>query len=162
RKARIESSTNPASLSVSVWIATCTSCSSATESAQSIAAGVVPQSSWSLSPIAPAAICSRRGSGAEALPFPRKPRLTGNADAAVTDADVGLHDPPVVHDDGVGDDDVEDAVGPGRPRRLTHPVADHLATAELRLLTSHGQVALDADQELGVGETHAVAGRRTV
>src|SRR3989449_6362785 len=79
-----------------------------------------------------------------------------------SDADVGLHDPPVVHDDGVGDDDVEDAVGPGRPCRLTHPVADHLATAELRLLTSHGQVALDADQELGVGETHAVAGRRTV
>ena len=30
----------------------------------------------------PAAICSRSGSGAEALPLPRKPRLTGNASAA--------------------------------------------------------------------------------
>jgi len=80
--ARIESSTKPLSLSVSVWIATCTSSSSATPSAQSIAAGVVPQSSCSLSPIAPAAICSRSGSGAEALPLPRKPRLIGNASAA--------------------------------------------------------------------------------
>ena len=32
--------------------------------------------------MAPAAICSRNGSGAEALPFPRKPRLTGNSSAA--------------------------------------------------------------------------------
>ena len=32
--------------------------------------------------MAPAAICSRSGSGAEALPLPRKPRLTGNASAA--------------------------------------------------------------------------------
>ena len=30
----------------------------------------------------PAAICSRSGSGAEALPLPRKPRLTGNSSAA--------------------------------------------------------------------------------
>ena len=81
-KARIESSTNPASFSVSVWMATCTSYSSATESAQSIAAGVVPQSSCSLSPMTPAAICSRSGSGAEALPLPRRPMLTGNSSAA--------------------------------------------------------------------------------
>ena len=52
--ARIVSSTKPDSFSVSVWIATCTSISSATERQLSIAAGVVPQSSWSLSPIAPA------------------------------------------------------------------------------------------------------------
>ncbi len=32
--------------------------------------------------MAPAAICSRNGSGAEALPLPRKPRLIGNASAA--------------------------------------------------------------------------------
>ena len=81
-KARIESSTKPASLSVSVWMATWMSYSSATPSAQSMAAGVVPQSSCSLSPITPAAICSRSGSGADALPLPRKPRLIGNSSAA--------------------------------------------------------------------------------
>src|SRR2546426_1054665 len=177
RKARIESSTNPASLSVSVWIATCTSCSSATESAQSIAAGVVPQSSWSLSPIAPAAICSRRGSGAEALPFPRKPRLTGNASAASSirwtfhdpDVDVvalvpvaGPAPPPAI------------IVGPARSPPQTGcgqmeggcvsspPPGVIFPSPASPPLPSHGEVAVDADQELGGGETPAVAGRRTV
>src|SRR5919197_985177 len=184
-KARMESSTKPASFSVSVWIATWTSYSSATPSAQSMAAGVVPQSSWSLRPMAPAAICSRSGSGAEALPLARKPRLIGNASAAssmrwmfhspgvqvvaavpvagpvppptsvvspalsasvticgqmkwmwvsrppaVTEADVGLHDAPVIHDHRVGDDRVENLVHPRGARRLAHAVADHLAAAE--------------------------------
>ena len=55
-KAAIESSTNPDSLSVSVWMVTCTSSPSATERQQSMAAGVVPQSSCSFSPMAPARI----------------------------------------------------------------------------------------------------------
>ena len=76
------SSTKPASFSVSVWMATCTSCSSATASAVSIAAGVVPQSSCSLRPTAPASTCSRSGPGAEALPLPSRPRLTGNSSIA--------------------------------------------------------------------------------
>jgi hypothetical protein len=56
-------STKPDSLSVSVWIATCTSISSATVRQQSMAAGVVPQSSCSLRPMAPARTCSRSGFG---------------------------------------------------------------------------------------------------
>src|SRR3974377_2324180 len=47
-KALMVSSTKPDSLSVSVWIITWMSNSSATERQQSIAAGVVPQSSCSL------------------------------------------------------------------------------------------------------------------
>ncbi len=47
-----------------------------------MAAGVVPQSSWSLRPIAPARICSRNGSGVEQLPLPRKPRFIGYSSAA--------------------------------------------------------------------------------
>ena len=82
RNARMVSSTKPASFSVSVWIATCTSLSSATPRQQSIAAGVVPQSSCSFSPQAPAATCSRSGSGSELLPLPKKPRLTGYSSAA--------------------------------------------------------------------------------
>ena len=48
------SSTKPLSLSVSVWIATCVSVISATVRQLSIAAGVVPQSSCSFRPMAPA------------------------------------------------------------------------------------------------------------
>jgi hypothetical protein len=48
----------------------------------SIAAGVVPQSSWSLSPIAPASICSASGAGRLALPLPRKPKFIANPSAA--------------------------------------------------------------------------------
>src|SRR4030067_836762 len=47
-----------------------------------MAAGVVPQSSCSLSPMAPASICSSNGCGRLALPLPRKPRVIENASAA--------------------------------------------------------------------------------
>ncbi len=56
RKAAIESSTYPDSFSVSVWIVTWTSSPSATDRQQSIAGGVVPQSSWSFRPTTPARI----------------------------------------------------------------------------------------------------------
>ncbi len=81
-KAASVSSTNPDSLSVSVWMATCTSNCSATVRQQSMAAGVVPQSSCSFKPMAPASICSMSASGRLALPLPRKPRFIGNASAA--------------------------------------------------------------------------------
>src|SRR4026208_2545184 len=82
--AAIDASTKPDSFSVSVWIATCTSIFSATARQLSIAAGVVPQSSWSLRPIAPAVTCSVRGKGNDALPLPRKPRFIGKASAAAS------------------------------------------------------------------------------
>ncbi len=81
-KAAIESSTKPDSFSVSVWIITCTSNLSPTERQQSIAAGVVPQSSCSFSAQAPPRICSSSAAGSDALPLPAKARLTGNASAA--------------------------------------------------------------------------------
>ena len=56
---------------------TCTSSSSATPRQVSMAAGVVPQSSWSFRPMAPAKTCSRSGSGVPQLPLPRKPRFIG-------------------------------------------------------------------------------------
>ena len=75
-------STKPDSFSVSVWIATCTSMRSATVRQLSIAAGVVPQSSCSFSPQAPASICSLRPAGLLALPLPKKPRFIGRPSAA--------------------------------------------------------------------------------
>ncbi len=43
---------------------------------------------------------------------------------------------------------------------LAHAVADDLAAAELHLLAVGGEVALDLDHEVGIGEPHRVAGRR--
>ena len=65
-----------------MWIITCTSYSSATDRQQSIAAGVVPQSSCSFSAQAPALTISSSAAGRDALPLPAKPRLTGKASAA--------------------------------------------------------------------------------
>ena len=84
--------------------------------------------------------------------------LADGGDEPVLQADVGFDDPPMVEDDGVGDDGVD-----GAPRvgglRLPHAVADHLAAAELHLLAVSGEILLDFDHELGVGEADAVAGR---
>ncbi len=80
--AAMVSSTKPDSFRVSVWMATCTSYCSATARQLSMAAGVVPQSSCSFRPMAPAASCSSRASGRLALPLPRKPRFMGKASAA--------------------------------------------------------------------------------
>ena len=70
-------STKPDSLSVSVWIDTWTSIESPTFNAASIVAGVVPQSSCSFRPMAPAAICSRSGAAWLALPLPSRPMFMG-------------------------------------------------------------------------------------
>ena len=89
-------------------------------------------------------------------------RVAGLADAgdlAVLDADVGLDDAPVVDDQRVGDDGVDGAVGAGH-LALAHAVADHLAAAELHLLAVGGEVLLDLDDEIGIGEADLVAGGR--
>ena len=75
-------STKPDSLRVSVWIATWMSWRSATSRQLSIAAGVLPQSSCSFRPMAPASTCSSSGSGRLALPLPVKPMFIGKASAA--------------------------------------------------------------------------------
>ena len=248
-KAAMVSSTKPNSFNVSVWIITCTSNRSATDRQQSIAAGVVPQSSCSFSAAAPARTISSSAAGREALPLPAKPRLTGRPSAACNmrarwngpgvqvvaavpvagpvpppnrvvtpeasassiscgqmkwicasmppavrilpspamisvpgpmtmvtfgwmsglpalpiaamrpsrEADIGLHDAPVVDDQRVGDDGVDRAFGLGR-LRLAHAVADHLAAAELHFLAVGGEVAFDFHEQVGVGQAHAVAG----
>ena len=63
-------------------MATWVSVSSATFRQLSMAAGVVPQSSCSFRPMAPASICSCSAVGRLALPLPRKPRFIGKASAA--------------------------------------------------------------------------------
>jgi hypothetical protein len=83
--------------------------------------------------------------------------LADGGDAAVLQADIGLVDAGVIDDQRVGDDGVDGAAGAG-DLGLAHAVADHLAAAELHLLAIGGEVALDLDEELGVGKAHLVAG----
>ena len=85
--------------------------------------------------------------------------LADPLDAAVLQPDVGLDDPPVIEDEGVGDDGVDGAVGVRR-LRLPHAVADDLAAAELHLLAVGGEVALDLDHEVRVGKAQRVADGR--
>ena len=49
---------------------------------ESIAAGVVPQSSWSFKPQTPASTCSIRGAWWLSLPLPVMPTLTGRESKA--------------------------------------------------------------------------------
>jgi hypothetical protein len=77
------------------------------------------------------------------------------ADTPILDGDVGLDDAPVVEDQGVGDDRVR-RVGAGG-LGLSHAVADHLAAAELDLLAVDRVVLLDLDEQLRIGQAHAVA-----
>src|SRR5262249_14477528 len=83
-------------------------------------------------------------------------RLADADDAAVLQADVGLHDAPVVDDQRIGDHGVDRALR-ARALALAHAVADHLAAAELHLLAVDGVVLLDLDEEIGVGKPHLVA-----
>ena len=73
--------------------------------------------------------------------------------------DVGLDDAPVVEDEGVGDDQIDGAVGVRR-LRLPHAVADDLAAAERDLVAVDGEVALDLDHEVRVGKAQLVADGR--
>ena len=89
-------------------------------------------------------------------------RIAGLADGenvAVLDADVGLHDAPMVENERIGDDGIDGALPVG-DLRLPHAVADHLAAAEFHLLAVNGEILLDLDDEIGIGEPDAVAGRR--
>ena len=65
----------------------------------------------------------------------------------------------MVEDHGVGDDGVDGALG-AAPLALPHAVADDLAAAELDFLAVDRAVALDLDDELGVGQPQPVAGGR--
>ncbi len=85
--------------------------------------------------------------------------LANRMDLAVADRHVGLDDPPVVENDGVGDDSVRRALC-ARNLRLAHAVADHLTAAEFHLFSIGGEILLDLDEEFGVGEADSVARRR--
>ena len=84
--------------------------------------------------------------------------LAYGSDPAVGDRDVRLDDPPMVQDQRIGDDGVDGALGLAA-LGLAHAVADHLATAEFDLLAIESEITLHLDEQLGIRQADAVAGR---
>ena len=85
--------------------------------------------------------------------------LADGGDSAFLEADIGFDDSPVVENERVGDDGVDRALLVG-DLALAHAVADHLAAAEFHLLAIGAEILLHRDDEIGIGEPHAVARRR--
>ena len=83
--------------------------------------------------------------------------LADRENHAFLDRDVGFHNAPVIDDQRVGDDGIDRALPVG-DLGLPHAVADHLAAAEFHLLAIDGEILLDLDDEIGVGQPHLVAG----
>ena len=84
--------------------------------------------------------------------------LADGVDVAVLEADIALYDPPMIDDQHIGDDGVDRALLVG-DLALAHAVADHLAAAEFHLLAISAKIFFHFDDEVGVGEPHAVARR---
>src|SRR5262249_50942719 len=83
--------------------------------------------------------------------------LADGCNAAAFQADVGLDDSPMVENQRVGDHGIDRAGFVG-DLALAHAVADHLAAAEFHLLAVGAKILLYLDDDVGVGEAHAVAG----
>jgi len=85
-------------------------------------------------------------------------RLADGSDAAIFEANVGLHDAPVIDNQRVGDDGIGDFGGDALA--LAHAVADDLAAAKFHFFAVSGVVVFDLNPQLGIGQAHAVAGGR--
>ena len=86
-------------------------------------------------------------------------RISGFAhgeDPPVFDADIGLHDPPVIDNQRVGEHQIHTVVCGHLP--LSHPVADHFSAAEFDLFTVDRQIVFHLDPQFSIGQTHPVAG----
>src|SRR5260370_38777689 len=86
--------------------------------------------------------------------------LPDTENIAILDADIRLHDPPMVEDEGIGDDGVDGAILVG-DLALAHAVADDLAAAEFHFVPVDREILLDFDDEISVGEPNPVARSRT-
>ncbi len=90
-------------------------------------------------------------------------RFADGHDAAAADADVPLDNAPVIENDRIGDDQVQWRLGRfARKRRLALAIADDFTAAELHLFAVDSVIFFNFDNQLGVGEANAVAGRRTI
>src|SRR6266852_5568843 len=70
-------------------------------------------------------------------------------------ADVGLHNSPVIENQGVSDDGINRALA-ARTLRLAHAVANDFPTSELHLLAVHSEILLHLDDKIGICKAHLV------
>src|SRR6187401_2469726 len=89
-------------------------------------------------------------------------RLSDCGDPTITDCDISLVDSGVVENQRIGDNQIGRTSRTSRFRRLTHAVADDLTAAELYLVAVNGPVRFHFDDQSGISEANAVAGRGTV
>src|SRR5208282_92676 len=82
-------------------------------------------------------------------------RLAQPRDRPVLDRDIALDDAPPIDDQRIGDHRVRAVLGAALA--LAHAIANHLAAAELDLLAVDGEVALDLDDEVRIGQANAIA-----
>src|SRR5689334_16475197 len=74
----------------------------------------------------------------------------------VRNADVGLHNSPVIENQRVCDDRINGTLAAGT-LRLAHAITDDFPASELHLLTIGREVLLHLDDQVGIGETYLVA-----
>ena len=82
--------------------------------------------------------------------------LANGDNMAVLQANIGLHNAPVVNDRGIGDDSIDSTIGP-RHLRLAHAITDDLAAAEFHLFAIEGEILFNFDEQLGVREANTIA-----
>jgi len=75
-------------------------------------------------------------------------------DPPVLDADIGLHDPPVIDDQRVGENQIHAGVSGHLP--LAHAVADHLPAAEFDFFAVDREIVLHFDPQLAIGQPHFI------
>ena len=88
----------------------------------------------------------------------RVSRCADCGNLAALQPDIGLDDPPVVHNDCVGDNRIHH-IGVVA-LRLTHAVTDRLAAAELHFFTIRGEIFLDFDKKFRISQADAITGSR--
>ncbi|VVN59610.1 hypothetical protein PS685_03171 [Pseudomonas fluorescens] len=81
--------------------------------------------------------------------------LADGVDAPVLEAHIGFDDAPVIDNQRIGDQRVDHFTG--EQLALPHAVTNHLATAELHFFAVGGEVVLDLNPQLGVGQADLVA-----
>ena len=88
--------------------------------------------------------------------------LADRDDTPAADANVGLDDSPVVEDYGVGDDEVERALGRSTQWRIGPYRRAELCRRRIWLLRRQRQISFDFDEQIGVGQADAVARGRAI
>ena len=83
-------------------------------------------------------------------------RFADGVDTAILQADIRLHNAPMVNDQGIGDHGINRTV-PVRDLTLAHTIANDLAAAKFDLLAIDREIFLDFNHEGRIGKTNAVA-----